>query len=159
MLVPLLVGQGLRHIPVQRWHDLFTTHEHILARTSEILLLYLIYTTFCDMFAESSGVAIPQILGLVALILILYLCFAILSWWVAGSRCFRFQAGDRVAALFASTQKTVALGIPIIQATFGVNVGLFSIPLLIYQAVQIIVPSIILGRLRNYVRENTSEDH
>ena len=158
MLLPLIVGQGLRHIPVQRWHDLLTTHEHILARASEILLLYLIYTTFCDMFTQSSGVAIAQILGLVAVILILYLCFAALSWWVTGLRCFRFQAGDRVAALFASTQKTVALGIPIIQATFGVNVGLYSIPLLIYQAVQIIVPSIILDRLRRYVREN-SQDH
>jgi predicted Na+-dependent transporter len=89
----------------------------------------------------------------VPLVAALYLAFAIVSWHLAGSACLRLSAGDRVTALFASTQKTVAMGIPIISATFGSRVGTYAIPLMIYQIVQIVVPSMVIGRLRKYIKK------
>lgn len=153
VLLPLAVGQSIRRLPIPSCKKWIDRHEKLFARTSEVLLIYLIYTTFCDTFLESASIAPAQIGALVPLVLALYLAFAIVSWHLAGSACLQLSAGDRVTALFASTQKTVAMGIPIISATFGNQVGTYAIPLMIYQIVQIVVPSMVIGRLRRYIKK------
>ena len=64
-----------------------------------------------------------------------------LNWRLSAMRCWRFTRADRIAALLCGTQKTVAMGIPLILVIYdhGQRTGLISIPLLCYHPLQLLM--------------------
>ena len=55
--------------------------------------------------------------------------------------------------LFGCTHKTVSVGVPLINAMYegNLNVGLYTLPLLIWHPMQLLVGSILAPKLKAYV--------
>lgn len=70
---------------------------------------------------------------------------------------FKNEPKLRVMGLFGCTQKTIALGIPLILAIFGNsdNVGMYTLPVLIWHPMQLVVGSTLAPRLRKFVASET----
>ena len=72
--------------------------------------------------------------------------------WQIGRVC-KLRAQDRVAVLLISTQKTLALGLPLLNLIFGgrPDLALLCTPLLLQHPLQLIVGSVLSPRLKAYV--------
>lgn len=59
----------------------------------------------------------------------------------------------RVMGIFGCTHKTIALGIPLINAMYGKNskVGLYSLPILIWHPMALVVGTLISPKLRGFI--------
>lgn len=57
--------------------------------------------------------------------------------------------------LFGCTQKTIALGIPLILSIFGGTQyeSLYTLPILIWHPMQLVVGSCVVGRLQKFMAE------
>lgn len=75
------------------------------------------------------------------------------SSWFLLSLAFPDQPKLRVFGLFGCTHKTVAIGIPLINSIYGDNpsVGLYTLPLLIWHPVQLILGTALSPRLAKFV--------
>jgi SBF-like CPA transporter family (DUF4137) len=73
--------------------------------------------------------------------------------WYALKLAFPDQPKLRVMGLFGGTQKTVAMGLPLISAIYdgNPNVGLYSLPLLCWHPLQLVLGSLIAPRLLAFV--------
>ena len=93
--------------------------------------------------------------------LFLYLIFTLgpllLLAWGPTQRFLRASDEDAVAVAMCVGTKTVALGIPIIQAVYEHNpaAGLLSLPLIIYHAEQILLGSLLTAPLKRWVARRT----
>ncbi|KAL7578959.1 hypothetical protein ACA910_006925 [Epithemia clementina (nom. ined.)] len=69
---------------------------------------------------------------------------------------FRDYPEMRVMGLFGCTHKTIALGIPLVNALYegNPNVGLYTLPLLIWHPMQLIIGSLLVKRLKKFVDED-----
>jgi sodium/bile acid cotransporter 7 len=65
----------------------------------------------------------------------------------------------RVAALYVSTQKTLAFGLPIIKTLFGSSPSTATViaPLLIYHPLQLFVGSILAPSFKRMIQHDESE--
>jgi len=64
------------------------------------------------------------------------------------NECFVFNVYDRIAITFCATQKTVGFGIPMIETLYDGKhelIGLFIVPLLVFEIVQLIIDSMLIN--------------
>lgn len=92
-------------------------------------------------------------------ILFIFLCMAsckAFAWYML-KLLFKNEPKLRVMGLFGCTQKTIALGIPLILAIFGKsdNVGMYTLPILIWHPMQLVVGATLAPRLRKFVASET----
>jgi solute carrier family 10 (sodium/bile acid cotransporter), member 7 len=92
-------------------------------------------------------------------ILFIFLCMAsckALAWYLL-KFLFKNEPKLRVMGLFGCTQKTIALGIPLILAIFGKsdNIGMYTLPILIWHPMQLVVGATLAPRLRKFVASET----
>ena len=75
------------------------------------------------------------------------------SAWILLRFAFPDQPKLRVFGLFGCTHKTVAIGIPLINSIYGDNdsVGLYTLPLLIWHPIQLILGTALVPRLLKFV--------
>lgn len=73
--------------------------------------------------------------------------------WISLSFAFPNQPKLRVFGLFGCTHKTVAIGIPLINSIYGDNpaVGLYTLPLLIWHPIQLVLGTALSPRLAKFV--------
>ena len=78
--------------------------------------------------------------------------------WYSLKLLFRDHPKLRVMGLFGCTHKTVAMGVPLINAIYEDNpaVGLYTLPLLIWHPMQLVIGSFLAPRLMKFV-ESESE--
>jgi sodium/bile acid cotransporter 7 len=105
VLLPLFVGQVIQFIfpkPVAKVKDAIN-----FGRINNIVLMLIVYTTFCDSFADESQEWDAQNLSLVIGIATgLHLVYLAAVYGLSCIKWFRFTRGDKVAILFCSTHKT-----------------------------------------------------
>jgi sodium/bile acid cotransporter 7 len=79
-----------------------------------------------------------------------------LAWFLL-KLLFKDEPKLRVMGLFGCTQKTIALGIPLILAIFGKsdNIGMYTLPILIWHPMQLVVGSTLVPRLQKFVATET----
>ena len=100
-------------------------------------------------------------IAIVFIMLFLYVVFTLgpllLVAWGPAQRVLRASDADAVAVAMCVGTKTVALGIPIIQAVYEHNpaAGLLSLPLIIYHAEQILLGSLLTAPLKRWVARRT----
>jgi len=147
ILLPILGGQMLRMWPPIRYRA--DRHRGLISLLSKflILLLVLIGIARAAIRVQNEGQALRasdllSLLGAVALVHGL----ALLGCELAG-RVVRLPRSDRLALLFAGSQKTLPASLFVAQAFFP-NFALASIPPLFYHAGQLIIDSFIAERLR-----------
>jgi sodium/bile acid cotransporter 7 len=140
MLLPLAVGQIAR-IPLRAWAARRTGMFAIL---SNVLILILIY------LAAASAASAPQLGPTLARNgpLFLYLVVSaplivFLAW--GGARLARLGRRDVITAVFTGSQKTMAMGIPLITAYLSSRPDILAVavlPIIFYHPVQLMVSGI-----------------
>jgi sodium/bile acid cotransporter 7 len=129
------------------------------------MVLLLVWSTFSNTFAKHVKVDPGSVIAMTLILLGLYLTFTAgaLALVVARPlrRCLRASDRDAIAVAMCAGTKTVALGIPIIQAVYADNkaAGLLSLPLIIYHAEQILFGSLLTAPLARWAarREAAAE--
>jgi solute carrier family 10 (sodium/bile acid cotransporter), member 7 len=151
-LLPFLVGMSLR--PAVR--ELVDANRRWLNRVSNAVILFIVYTAFCDSVKARTwvtyGIGVTaEVLGGVAL---LFATVAGLVW--ALSEATRLNRADRIAALFCSVKKTLAMGVPLARLIFGpsADLGLILLPIMFYHPFQLFV----CGLLANRFAQGKSHD-
>ncbi|XP_015131667.1 sodium/bile acid cotransporter 7 isoform X4 [Gallus gallus] len=121
---------------------------------SSCVLLMIIYTTFCDTFAN------PNIdLDKFSLIIIVFIIFSVqmsfmfLTFLFSTRSNSGFTPADTVAIIFCSTHKSLTLGIPMLKIVFAgyEHLSLISVPLLIYHPAQILLGSLLVPTIKSWM--------
>jgi len=76
----------------------------------------------------------------------------VLAWFVVGF-LFRKEPELRVVGMFGCVQKTISLGIPLITSIYegAPNLGMYTLPLLIWHPMQLVVGSSIVPWVRKVI--------
>uniref|UniRef100_W5KD57 Sodium/bile acid cotransporter n=1 Tax=Astyanax mexicanus TaxID=7994 RepID=W5KD57_ASTMX len=154
VVVPLIVGQVCRRF----LRDWLERRKPPFGAISSLVLLMIIYTTFCDTFSN------PDIeLDHLSLLLIVFIIFSIqitfmlLTFLLSTRASSGFSAADSVAIIFCATHKSLTLGIPMLKIVFEgyEHLSLISVPLLIYHPAQILLGSILVPTIKTWM--NTAQ--
>lgn len=135
LLLPLAIGQALRPL-LSDWAG---RHRVSLGVVDRMMVLVLVYTSFCDSFA--GGIWSRQ--GPAALATVFLLSVLLLTGATLVTRWSARRAGlgreDQMAAVFCGSQKTIAAGVPMAKVIFGAHpaLGVILLPLMIYHGMQL----------------------
>ena len=148
VLLPLCVGQVLR--PPLQSAGLLAGRKKLLSRSSETLLLFIVYSTFCDTFLRGFGVSPATLAGLTALVVGLHTLFLAGAWGLGGAVGLR--AKQRITLTLTATQKTLALGLPLLRVVFAgrPDLGVLCTPLLLQHPLQLFIGSLLSGRMKEF---------
>jgi sodium/bile acid cotransporter 7 len=128
--------------------------EHF-KRAQQYALIYIVYTVFCQTFDDGNDdSSIGDIFIMIAIQFCLLCILMVLAWYTLRF-FFRDEPTLRVMGLFGSTHKTVAMGVPLINAIYEGNplVGLYTLPLLIWHPMQLVVGSYLAPKLAAWVEQ------
>ncbi|NXH21658.1 NTP7A protein, partial [Bucco capensis] len=150
VVVPLVIGQIVRRY-IKDWLE---RKKPPFGTISSCVLLMIIYTTFCDTFAN------PNIdLDKFSLVIIVFIIFSVqmsfmfLTFLFSTRNNSGFTPADTVAIIFCSTHKSLTLGIPMLKIVFAgyEHLSLISIPLLIYHPAQILLGSLLVPTIKSWM--------
>ena len=162
VLLPVLVGQLL-----QRWMwvktHVIAKYKHIFKNLQQYCLVFIVYTVFCSTFlapSHGTGAASNTILStrdvimvficqITLLLLVMIMAWTMLRYWFPNQP--KLQAMGFVGCTF----KTVAVGVPLVNAMYAATapelVALYTLPLLIWHPMQLIIGSLLAPYLAKYV--------
>ncbi|CAF4421271.1 unnamed protein product, partial [Adineta steineri] len=134
---------------------------------NSLALLILVWAVFSNAFATGAFETIHK-KDLLILIFInagIYLFFSLLI--IILSRLpipyWQFSEKDTVAIMFCGATKTLAMGIPLINALYGNSnkdlSGILSLPLIIYHVEQLIIGAIFVILLKNWVKKGIKKQN
>ncbi|KAK3611410.1 hypothetical protein CHS0354_034857 [Potamilus streckersoni] len=150
VVLPLIIGQICRKF-FRSWLERRTIP---FGPIGSVVLLLIIYTTFCDTFSQKTiEVGILSLLGIVSFIVLLQ-CILLYCIFFFTARCrMNFSKADIVALMFCCTHKSLTLGIPIIKIIFAGYTGMsiISIPLLIYHPAQILLGGLLVPTVKKWL--------
>ncbi|EEC45933.1 predicted protein [Phaeodactylum tricornutum CCAP 1055/1] len=151
VVVPVIVGQILQK-KSKTVVEFVKKHKHYFKQAQQYCLVFIVYTVFCKTFEEESQSSIGDIFLMIAFQFLFLMSLMVLAWYTLGV-LFRDEPTLRVMGLFGCTHKTVAMGVPLINAIYGDDpaVGSYTLPLLIWHPMQLVVGTILAPRLSAYV--------
>jgi sodium/bile acid cotransporter 7 len=136
-LLPFFMGMSLRR-HVKQWVD---QHKRWIARISNLVIVFIVYTAFCDSVAakiwQQHGLATTA-----RLLLCVLLLFAGMSWLIYSTcRALGLSREDWITAYFCSVKKTLAMGVPLALLIFGrgSDISMILLPLMFYHPLQIFI--------------------
>ena len=159
VMLPVFVGQVLQ-FQFPRVKQFATKHKPRFKVVQELCLKFIVYTVFCHTFAEGAAATAGEV-GLVVLLQVLLLLATKAAAWQYMALLFPL-ANDRplrVMGWFGCVHKTVAMGIPLLQAMFGGNakLGMYCLPLLVWHPAQLFIGSWAAPRARAWLGEKTAD--
>eukprot|EP00560_Eucampia_antarctica_P001467 CAMPEP_0197841104 /NCGR_PEP_ID=MMETSP1437-20131217/45984_1 /TAXON_ID=49252 ORGANISM="Eucampia antarctica, Strain CCMP1452" /NCGR_SAMPLE_ID=MMETSP1437 /ASSEMBLY_ACC=CAM_ASM_001096 /LENGTH=258 /DNA_ID=CAMNT_0043450805 /DNA_START=495 /DNA_END=1271 /DNA_ORIENTATION=- len=151
VVLPILIGQLLQKFS-KRAVALKKKYKKRFKQFQEYCLTYIVYTVFCKTFKKGSDSSAADAFLMIALQGLLLLSFKAISWTCL-KIFFPNKPKLRVAGLFGSTHKSVAMGIPLINAIYesNPNIGLYTLPLLVWHPMQLVIGSFLAPRLAAFV--------
>ena len=154
VLIPVLLGQLIQNF-LPSVKKVFDSRKNALKKTQEFCLIFIVYTVFCRTFnegSEASGAEIVFVFILQCAILVVAKGAA----WIYLGFLFPNESDLRVMGLFGCVQKTVAMGIPLLQAMFSGDskLGMYSLPLLIWHPAQLVMGSYLAPHLKAWVESH-----
>jgi len=153
VLVPLAIGQTFRAFVLK---ERYMNYKKTCSRITDLLLISIVYATFCDVFARGGlGVSGGSLVFLMAILPTAFAFSQLLMFMFSKLPFVKLSRKDQVAAMFCSTQKTLAFGMPIIQSFFekSPNLALISTPLLVLHPFQLLIGSVMVPYLQKYISE------
>lgn len=144
LLLPFALGQLLQ----PRFGEIVTQNPALTKWTDRIPIAIAVYVAMSGAVNEGIWDRISLSAWIAALIaVLLYLAYAIAGSWAAGGLLTKNRP-DRIAFLFAGTQKSLAMGAPLATLMFDPAVaGIILIPLIAYHFIQLVVAAPIASRL------------
>eukprot|EP01091_Cochliopodium_minus_P015213 TRINITY_DN5343_c0_g1_i1.p1 TRINITY_DN5343_c0_g1~~TRINITY_DN5343_c0_g1_i1.p1 ORF type:complete len:401 (-),score=133.65 TRINITY_DN5343_c0_g1_i1:95-1297(-) len=120
----------------------------------KFLLLVIIWISFCDTFVVLTEQKLPisSIFVLFVFFIFLYLFMFGLSFLIGQIKFITKDRSEALVLVFTNPSKTLALGIPLILILYKdyPYLGLFQIPLLIYQPLQLTMSGLFLNKLKSW---------
>ena len=143
MILPILVGHLLRRLRPMFAHR----HGGRFRKAQSALILFIVFFTVSNAAANQTFLDNLPRMGLP------FLYLAISHWLLlalvfSGSLAFGFPRGDRISALFAAPQKTVALGAPLLTVYFADRPELLAmaiLPLVFHHIFQLSTAGVLRG--------------
>ncbi|QXL84043.1 bile acid:sodium symporter family protein [Comamonas sp. NLF-1-9] len=145
LLLPFVLGQWAR-----RWLGRWVQEHRALLRHVDQSSIYLvIYTAFSKAVVDGLWHQLPA----QRLALLLLCCLALLALVLWGCHLATLRLGfapaERITALFAASQKSLATGVPIAQVLFaGGTMGALLLPLMVYHQVQLMACAALARRFQ-----------
>lgn len=146
LLLPFVLGQCLRPMLA----GIVTQQKTHFGTVNTYIVYFIVFATSCNAvqnrFWESQGLSgVLLTLGLTVVMLLL-----VTGLVLGGTRAFRFERPDAIAALFCTSQKTLAAGVPMAQSIFGnesqLELGLVILPLMFYHLLQLVLGGALIKR-------------
>jgi len=153
VILPTFIGQVLQKFSPQvvEFKKKYKKHFKTI---QEYCLIFIVYTVFCRTFDEGldSSADAKDVFIMLALQFVLLCSFMVTAWFLLKIVCSN-NPKLRVMGLFGCTHKSVAIGVPLINAIFDGNpqVGFYTLPLLIWHPMQLVIGSFLAPRLAAFV--------
>lgn len=151
VVVPVVVGQLLQKFS-QPIMNFVKKYKPKFKQAQQYALVFIVYTVFCKTFQAESQSSVGQIFLMIFFQCILLVFFMGLAWFLL-KLFFPNKPGLRVMGLFGCTHKTVAMGVPLINAIYANSplIGLYTLPLLIWHPMQLLIGSFLAPKLAAFV--------
>jgi len=159
VLLPTLIGQLLQKFSPHavRFRNEYKKH---FKTVQEWCLIFIVYTVFCKTFdSDDSPVDLADVFIMLGLQFVLLCSVMTISWFLL-QLLFRDEPKLRVMGLFGCTHKSVAIGVPMINAVFDGDsrIGYYTLPLLIWHPMQLVIGSFLAPRLTEFVKREEGKD-
>ncbi len=145
IMLPMLAGQVIRPF-VRRKVD---KHKKTLSTMSSLIILFIVYAAFCESWMNNiwAGQGTLSLVLAVSGAILLYVLARLAVY--AGIRWMGFNRENARAALFCSTQKTLAAGVPLGNMIFASHpaLGTILLPLMFYHGIQLLLDGILVNRI------------
>ncbi|KAK9377351.1 SBF-like CPA transporter family-domain-containing protein [Lipomyces chichibuensis] len=158
VFIPLFVGQVIQFVFPNQTKWVLTKFK--LAKVGSFCLLLIIWSSFSNSFASGAfeTVSHASVIMVCFLNVGFYLLFTAICFLAARfpglSEKYHFSRPDTVSIMLCGAAKTVALGVPLINAQYGSSsdaVGYASIALVLYQGEQILVAQVLVPIFRGWI--------
>jgi sodium/bile acid cotransporter 7 len=143
--VPVSIGILLN----KYWGQFAEKHKKKLRWFDQIIILLIIYTSFCESFTErafASFGALKLLLCAIGMLIVFFIVYYIISF-ISKMLCFNRE--DRITALFCGSKKSLVHGSVMSKVLFTnyTSAGIILLPIMMYHALQLIVVSTIARRI------------
>lgn len=145
VLAPLAIGQFLQYLGGQTLAQRCAP----LKVVSALAILFIVFTVSCGMFTSHDVASLGRTAAIVlALSVVLHATLLALSWWSSG--LIGLARPERIAVLFCASQKTLAIGAPLVAIVHPqqADLALAMLPMVLYHPVQLLADGIIAARLK-----------
>lgn len=147
VLIPTLAGQVVRQVP--RFDRFATRYKTPIGVIAQVCILSLVFAAACNAGRQLNGNGpAPALTGT---ILVWGSCVllhaAAMTVGLAGSRGFGFSPPDAAAVAFASSQKTLPIGIYVAAEFAGQGVPFAVFPMIMYHASQLFIDTLVADRM------------
>lgn len=155
VIVPLAVGQFF-HIFFSKVREFYVKHQLSFKMVNKYCLVFVVYTVFCKTFMHGTGVSVGNVFLMVLFQLICMLILMAMAWY---SIKFLFPNQPKlwVMGIFGCTHKCIALGVPLISIIYNgnPNEGLYTLPILVWYPMSLVVGSLVLPRIKKVLADET----
>jgi solute carrier family 10 (sodium/bile acid cotransporter), member 7 len=157
VLLPVMIGQALR---LTRIKKVYERHSKTCKRLQEVVLLSIVWNSFCTAISDGFGVRLRDVCALLALLPCLHVASLAVLFALFSLPMFHFSRKQVVAAMFCASHKTLAFGLPLINTMFegDANLAEYCAPLMILFPLQLIIGSLLIPRLEKYTEEDSNAE-
>lgn len=158
VLIPVMCGQLIQtYLPELK--KKLDKRKEVLKKMQELCLIYIVYTVFCRTFYEGSQASVADTLLVFGLQCAILVGAKAAAWAYLGC-LFPEERELRVMGLFGCVHKTVAMGIPMLEAMFSGSskIGMYTLPLLIWHPAQLVLGSYLAPRLKAWADSNPTNE-
>ena len=144
VILPFIIGQ------ICRKFILFRISQTASKNCSNWIILTIIFLSFINSFQQGFNLSAQALIYIIVLCLLLKMVTTSLAWH-ASTMNGNFDLADRKCLVITATQKTLALGLPIITVLFidDNNLAVISLPIIAYHTLQLIFDGIFVGQMRH----------
>jgi sodium/bile acid cotransporter 7 len=155
VVLPIVIGQLMRKFSPATV-EFYKAHKQFFKQAQQIALVFIVYTVFCETFQQENNEYITAV-DIIVMVTVQFLCLTglMIAAWILLKLFFGNEPRLRVMGLFGCTHKTVAMGVPLINAIYenDATIGLITLPLLIWHTMQLIIGSFLAPKLSKWVDE------
>ena len=154
VLVPVAIGQALRATPVKEFYE---KHSKTFKRTQEVVLLSILWNAFCTAISKGLGLSLQHGLALAVVLPTLHALSLGTLFKFFSLPALGFSRQDAISAMFCSSQKTLAFGLPLIQTIFegNPNLAMYCAPLMFFHPLELIMGSSLIPWLEKYTGKDS----
>jgi len=143
-LLPFAAGVGLRRF-VRDWVD---ANKKWVNRISNTIILFFVYSAFCDSVKEKIWHEYGLLLTVQILLCVVTLFGTISILIYLATHLARLNREDTIACYFCSVKKTLAMGVPLAILIFGSrnDLSLILLPIMFYHPFQLFTNGILANQ-------------
>ena len=160
VVVPIIIGQII-HKYSMTIVNFVKENKKVFKKIQEYCLIFIVYTVFCRTFyqqrQENNNANTTKVTDAIVMISFQFLILSSVMYiaWILLKILYPNQPTLRVMGLYGCTHKSVAMGIPLINAIYedNPNIGFYTLPLLIWHPMQLVIGTFLSPRLASFVAD------